>query len=146
MAKIKTVKTISAPVDKVFRTVSEIENFSKAVPHIIKIEMLSDVKTGIGATFRETRIMKGREASTTMQITEYEENRHVRFISDEGGTIWDSVFTTHPHDQGATLTLEMEARPHKLMARLVTPMVMGMVRKAVEDDMDAVKIYCEKDA
>ena len=43
--------------------------------------------------FRETRVMKGREASTVLEVTEYESPRRIRLVSDEGGTIWDTVFT-----------------------------------------------------
>ncbi|MGK7312992.1 MAG: SRPBCC family protein [Candidatus Longimicrobiales bacterium M2_2A_002] len=41
------------------------------------------------------------------------------------------------------LSLVMEARPHRLLARITTPLMAGMLRKALEKDMDAVKAYCE---
>ncbi len=41
------------------------------------------------------------------------------------------------------LTLEMEDRPYKLAARLMNPMIRGMIRKAIVGDMEAVKRFCE---
>jgi hypothetical protein len=38
----------------------------------------------------------------------------------------------------------MDARPYKLMARVMNTLIGGMVKKAVEKDMDSVKAYCEK--
>ena len=96
--------------------------------------------------FRETRRMKNSEGSTELECTEYVSNEKVRFVADQGGVIWDSVFFTTPVDGGTELILEMDARPYKLMPRLMLPLVLGMISKAVEADMDAVKSYCERDA
>jgi len=93
--------------------------------------------------FRETRVMKGREASTVLEVTEYESPRRIRLVSDEGGTIWDTVFTVAENESGSTLTMVMDARPHKFLARIMTPLMHRMVAKAIESDMDAVKEYCE---
>ena len=38
----------------------------------------------------------------------------------------------------------MDARPHKLLPKLVVPLMKGLVRKAIEKDMDAVKAHCER--
>ena len=144
MSRVTVTKTINAPLELVFQTVAEIENFSKAIPHIVNIEFLSENKTGIGAKFRETRIMMGKQALTVLEVTEYSENEHIRLVSDEGGTTWDSLFTVKMTVDGATeLTLVMEARPYKTMARILNPITAFMVRKGLVSDMDAVKQYCE---
>lgn len=144
MSRVTVTKTINAPLEFVFHTVAEIENFSKAIPHIVNVEFLSENKTGIGAKFRETRIMMGKEASTVLEVTEYSENERIRLVSDESGTIWDSLFTVRMTVDGATeLTLVMEAKPYKTMARILNPFTAFMVRKGVVSDMDAVKQYCE---
>jgi len=136
-------KSISAPADVVFATVSDITNFSKAVPHITGVEFLSEHKSGKGARFRETREMRGREHSQILEVTEYVENDRVRMVSDAGGTVWDTLFTVSTDGDVTRLDVEMDARPHKLMARLTTPLIRGMVSKAVAQDIDAVKAYCE---
>ena len=63
-------RTIHASIDLVFKTVSDINNFSKAVPHIVSAEILSDTKSGVGTRFRETRLMNGKEATTVLDVTE----------------------------------------------------------------------------
>ncbi len=140
-----TVSTeIQASAEDVFKTVSEIENFSKAVPHIVNVEFLSDIKSGVGTRFRETRLMKGKEASTELEVTEYQPHDRVRIVSDTHGTVWDTVFTVKPAEEGrVTLTMTMEARAYKLLARLMNPLIKGMIKKAIQDDMAAVKAYCE---
>ena len=133
-------------MDLVFRTVAHIERFSEAVPHILRVEFLSEVKSGVGARFRETRMMMGREASTELGVTEYVENERVRIVSEAGGAVWDTVFTVTPHAQGAELKMKMEAQPRSMSARMTIPLIIGTVRKAVEQDLDAVKAFCERPA
>jgi len=143
MAVKRTTRIINAPVEKVFDAVANIGKFKEVAPHIIKVEILSDVTKGAGMRFKETRSMNGRETATVLECTEYQENERVRMVADQGGTIWDTVMTTTPSGAGTELAMEMQARPYKLMAKIVTPLIMGMVGKAVESDIDAVQKYCE---
>jgi carbon monoxide dehydrogenase subunit G len=146
MASITVTRVIEAPADVVFRTVADIGHFSQAVPHIVKVEFLSELKSGVGTRFRETRLMNGREASTELEVTEHVENDHVRIVSDAGGAIWDTVFTVSPSGKGTELTMVMDARPQTLAARLAVPLMLRMVKGAVARDMDAVKTFCERPA
>ena len=143
MSRTTVRRTIDAPVDLVFRTVAEIDNFSQAIPHIVDVEFLSDARTGVGSRFRETRLMMGREASTILEVTEYVENERVRLVSDEGGTVWDSVFTVRSVDGKTELTLVMDAKAYTLRSRILVPIMKLMVRMGLVKDMDAVKEYCE---
>jgi uncharacterized membrane protein len=145
MAKKMTVtRTIDAPIERVFQTVADIENFKEAIPHIKNVQFLTERRSGVGTRFAETRLMKGREATTELEVTEYVENEHVRVVADSHGTVWDTVFTVEERDGATELTMVMEARAYKLFAKIMTPLVMGMIKNAVAQDMDAVKEYCER--
>jgi len=142
---------IAAPLEKVFQTIGDIADFSQAVPAIKKIEFLSGVKRGVGTRFRETRMMNGREISTELEVTEFVDNESIRYVSDAGGTIWDTVFTVAPassEESGSgnstVLAMHMDVRPYKLLARGFNFFIRGMVVSGVQADMNAVKIYCEK--
>ncbi|MBT8396811.1 MAG: SRPBCC family protein [Gemmatimonadetes bacterium] len=144
MSQVTVTRHIEAPVQKVFQTVSNIEGFSKAVPHIVEVEFLSETRSGVGARFRETRMMGGRKASTVLEVTEYVENERVRLVSDAGGTIWDSVFSVEREGGGTILKLTMDAKPYKFLQKFLVPLMMkGFMTKALSADMDAVKEYCE---
>ena len=146
MPNVTVTRRIEAPADVVFRTVAHVEQFSQAVPGILRVEFLSEVKSGVGARFRETRMMMGREASTELEVTEYVENERVRIVSEAGGALWDTVFTVAPDGEGTALKMVMDARPQTLSARMTVPLILGTVQKAVEEDMDAVKSFCEHPA
>ena len=145
MTRTTLTRTIGAPADRVFATVADPVNYTKAVPQITKVEFLTDQRTGVGTRFLETREMRGREAATELEVTEYVKNEHIRIVSKAGGTVWDSVFTVTPagDGRGTRLDLVMEARPCRLLARVFVPLTKGIVAKAVAGDMDAVKAYLE---
>ncbi|MCH9006619.1 SRPBCC family protein [candidate division KSB1 bacterium] len=121
MTRTTIIRLIDAPLDKVFKTVSDISQFSQAIPHIIKIEYLSDKKNGVGTRFRETRLMKGKEAVTELEVTEYIENERVRFVADSHGTVWDTVFTVKAKDMQTELTMTMDAKAYQLLPKLINP-------------------------
>lgn len=143
MARITHERTINAPLELVFQAIGSAEEFAKVIPDVVKIEFLSNVHSGVGTKFRETRIMKGKEAATELEVTEYVENERIRLVSDTFGTIWDSVFTVSHEGDATKLTLTMDAEPQSLTAKLSLPMMKGMISKALEQDMDTVKMHCE---
>lgn len=143
MSTITLSKKINAPKELVFKTVADIQNFSKAVPDIINVEFLSDQKYGVGTKFRETRDMNGREVATELEVTELVENAHIRIVSDTMGTVWDSVFTVERKEDGTELTLIMDAKAYKLLPKIINPIMKGFMKKALEKDMVAIRKYCE---
>lgn len=144
MGPVAVSRVIDAPVDRVFSTIADVETFARAVPDIADVEFVSERRSGVGTVFRETRVMRGRHATSELEVTEYVENELIRLVSDEGGTIWDSVFTVAPIGGGGTrLDLVMDARPHTLTARVVNWLTRSIIRRSIEGDMDAVKAYCE---
>jgi uncharacterized protein YndB with AHSA1/START domain len=145
MTTTTVTRTIQASIESVYEAVAHIENFQAICPHITNVEFLSENKTGVGARFTETRQMGKREGKTTLEVTEYVPNERIRLVSDQGGTIWDTVFTTKPSGSGSVeLNMVMEAKAYKFLAKLVNPLLKGMIRRFVEKDLDAVKAHCEK--
>ena len=145
MTRTELSRTIDVPIGVVFETVSDISNFAKAVPHIVNVEFLSEVRAGVGTRFRETRMMGNRRATTDLQVTEFVVNERVRIVSDQGGTVWDTVFSVSATEGGRAtrLTMVMEARPYRFLARLMIPLTKSFVAKAIAADLDAVKAYAE---
>ncbi len=148
MAYVQLVRHIKAPAEKVFDSVAHIRSYAQAVPHIEQVEILSSVQTGVGTRFRETRRMGRKLVSAELEVTEYAPHSRVRIVSDAGGTVWDTVFTirdlpNNSTEDGVELSVEMEARAHRFLAKLMTPLIRGMVARGVTADIDSVKSYCE---
>jgi hypothetical protein len=145
MGKSQVARTIQAPQQLVWDTVSNIDNYSTAIPEIVNVEFLSEQRVGVGTRFRETRQMGKREGQSDLEVTEYSAPDHIRLVSDQGGVIWDTIYTVRDLGEGATeLKLEMDSRPYRLVPKFILPIVLLMIKKFVEKDMDRVKEYCEE--
>lgn len=143
MKTVETTRTITAPLATVFETISDVRNFRKAVPHIINIEFLTEQQHGTGTRFNETRVMNGKEHTVELEVAEFVENESVRMVSVAGGTKWDTTFTVKETQGSVEMKMVMLVEPQNMMAKMMVPMILGMVRKGVEADMDSVKTYCE---
>jgi hypothetical protein len=144
MTQFRFTRTTTAPIDPVFATISNPQNSSKVSEDVVRIEMLSDTTSGVGTLFRETRKMGKREATTDLEITECVDNEHVRFVSDAGGAIWDTIYSVSTVDGRTRMGVVIDARPYKLMTRIMIPFIKGMVGKFMAKDMDAVTAYCDR--
>ncbi|MEM7561087.1 MAG: SRPBCC family protein [Planctomycetota bacterium] len=143
MKTVETTRTITAPLATVFETISDVRNFRKAVPHIINIEFLTEQQQGTGTRFNETRVMNGKEHTVELEVADFVENESVRMVSLAGGTKWDTTFTVRENQGSVEMKMVMLVEPQNMMAKMMVPMILGMVRKGVEADMDSVKTYCE---
>ncbi|TQV69882.1 SRPBCC family protein [Exilibacterium tricleocarpae] len=143
---VTLIRNIAAPPDVVFNTVADISQYAKAVRQIIRVEFLSETKTGVGTRFRETRMLAGREAATELEVTEFSPNERVRLVADSHGTVWDTVFTVTAQQGQTELIAVMEGRAYRLLPKVMNWLIGGMVKKAVAKDMDLVKAYCERAA
>ncbi len=143
MSRTNVSLTIQAPVEMVFDVVSTIDGFVDRCSAITKVEYLTAQRNGVGTRFRETRVVNGRESATELEVTEYVQNDRVRMVADQGGTIWDTVFVVKPTESGTELTLTMDAKAYKFAAKLINPLIKGMVKKFIVQDMEELKAYCE---
>lgn len=141
---IDSLRLVNAPIEKTFETIGSIEEFSRAVPQIKNYEFLSEQTEGLGTKFRETRIMNGKESETVLAIIDFVQNQLVRYLSDAGGTTWDTIFKVEESEKQTSLAMKMDATPNSIAAVFIVPLILGMVSKAVEGDMDSIKDYCEK--
>jgi hypothetical protein len=146
MASLTVVRTIHSPASTVFETIADPRGYAQAIDGVTNLEILPGPASGAGLRFRQSRTLSGRSGTMDFEVTEYVPDARVRIVNETHGTVWDSMFTMEPSAGGTTLRMRMDARPGRLLARLMMPIVMRMIRKAVEGDMDAVKTFSESRA
>ena len=144
MKTISTTRKINASPARVFAVVAHLDEWSDALPHVIKFEFLTEQKSGVGTRFCETRLMGKSEAVTELEVTEYTQDERIRLVGDSHGAEWDTVWTVEADGEGSVLKIDMDARSYKLMAKIMNKLFRGMIAKAVEKDVDLIKAYCEK--
>lgn len=147
--ELRLSKHIAAPVDVVFDIFADITRIEERVEGITKVEILSDVKQGVGTRWRETRIMFGREATEEMEISDFQPNKSYDVVADSHGAHYHSRYTFTEKDGGTQVDMVFSAKAVSLAAKLMTPLAFllkGTTQKALEADMDALKALCEQKA
>ena len=147
MTQVTVARDIAAPAALVFRAVSDVAHLPETNPDILSVEFLGETREGVGTRFCETRKMGKREAVTELEITEYDSPSRVRFVTDSHGTIWDTVFTvTSKGADHCALEIRMDARPHRLLPKIMNPLFKGLFRKGIAGHLDTVARWCEQQA
>ncbi len=55
MGQFTVTRTIGAPVGVVFRAITDVEILPDVVPDVLSTEFLSEIRSGAGTRFHETR-------------------------------------------------------------------------------------------
>ena len=142
MTRITVARRIAAPVAIVFGAIADIEKLPETNPGIVSVEFLSNARRGLGTRFRETRRMQQKELVTELEVTEFTENERARMVADTHGTVWDTVFEVTPSGDHTELRITMDARPHALLPRVMTPFLKGFFKKGIEKHLDSLAEYC----
>ena len=140
--KISVSETIDAPLADVFEFVSNPVLMSKAFPESVKkMEVLSEHETGVGARFRETRLLRGREDVIEIETVEHVENERVLSVADTGGSLWYTGFAVAPGENGTVLTVSMEAQAKSLFVRITNFCMKPWLKKGGAQEMQGIKDY-----
>ncbi|MCY4259096.1 MAG: SRPBCC family protein [Rhodobacteraceae bacterium] len=154
MKPVEISRTVAATAQAVFDVVANGRNYGRAIPEIDTVEFLTENETGVGAQFRETRHFSGIQAlfakvfglsATKSEVTDFEDGRMVRLLTEEAGALWHTTFTVTPNESDDEARLDMHVRiePISLMGKLVTPFIRPAAVKGITADVEAVKAYVE---
>ncbi|HBS28589.1 MAG TPA: hypothetical protein DEB06_03860 [Phycisphaerales bacterium] len=146
MAKFEFSTQINAPVDRVFEVFTDLRRATERIPAIKKLEVLTEGPIGKGTRFRETRVMFGKEATETMEFTEFQPGKRCAIGADSCGSRFETAFSFRPEGNGTFVEQITTCTPRTLMAKLMMPLGMllaGPMKKAMRADLDALKHAAE---
>jgi hypothetical protein len=139
-------KQINAPPDRVFQLASSFATMPEHIPTIKRVEMLTNGPVGVGTKFNETRIMFGKEATETMEVTAFDPPRSYSIGCNSCGCIYDSRFDVIPNAGGSKVTLTFNATAVSFFAKLMKPLTKlfaGIMRKCFDSELEAIKKAAE---
>ena len=149
MATVQVSTKISAEPQRVFELITDFEHAADRINGIDKIEVLTDGPVGVGTKFRETRTMFGREATETMEITEFEPGRSYKTFAENCGCEYVSGFTVNPAEGGCEVVMDFRSTPQTFLAKILSVMMAPMMKtlvKCVQDDLSDLKKFAESEA
>lgn len=146
MAAVTVKKRIAAEPARVFAALADLRGAPGRLQGIKKLEVLTDGPIGKGTRFRETRVMFGREATETMEITAFDPPRAYTVSCENHGCAYLTHIRCTPAGNGTEVEMEFSARPTGLIAKLMAPLavlMMGSIRTCLEKDLEDIRVHVE---
>lgn len=147
MSTLTLSKRINAEPSRVFEVGTDVGSFAGVVPSIKRIEVLTPGPVGKGTRFRETRVMFGKEATETLEFTEFTPPTGYTIGCTSCGVEYATRFDLRGSGGGTDLTMTMSCRPVTLFAKIIGPltglMMRGTMKKMLEADLECLKKAAE---
>lgn len=123
---------IAAPPERVFAVASDFANAPKAIPAILRVEMLTPGPVRPGARFRETRKMFGKEASEEMTVAELEPPRRYLLTAESHGCRYRTEFRFEPVAAGTEVVMTFRGEPLTALAKVMTIVMKPMFKSVAK--------------
>lgn len=146
MPSFTLTQDIAAPVSAVYTVFTDLAGAGQRIQAIKKIEVLTPGPFAVGTKFRETRVMFGREAVETMEITAVEPGKSYTVAAHSCGALFETTFRFEPKGQGTLVTMDFASKAESFFAKLFAPLaslMMGTMKKCMEQDMTDLKTCIE---
>ena len=114
---------INRPPAEVFTFISDLCNEPRYVPNVLETEKISDGPVAVGSKYREvTRVMFGRKAVATYEVTQYDPPSTFAFRGTSGRSKFRGRWVIEATDDGSLARFTAEAQlawPTKYLERFV---------------------------
>lgn len=133
---------ISRPPREVFAVISDPRQATGFLDNITSSVKLTEGPIGVGTTFRETRVVHGKESSADLLITEHEPDSLVGVSTEAEGITVTYHYHLDPVGDGTRLEWSCELEAGGLR-RMMLPMVATIMKKEDGDHLQRLKTYIE---
>ena len=140
MAVIKRTQVIDKPVEQVFETVVDVENFPKWNPTTPSARKLSPGQIGEGTQFE--LVIRGF-GKVLQELREFEKNKRVRIVPSMSLMSGGHRFVFTAHGASTRIDHELEMTP-KGWFKIFSPLMGTMGKKNLRDTANALQRYLER--
>lgn len=149
MTQVLIETRFAAPVARTFDVLTDLRNAEARISGLESLEVLTDGPIGVGTRFTEVRILMGKRATETMEITKFEPGKGYTVEAESCGSHYTSTFVFAPDGDGSRVSMKFVAKPLTFMAKVMTPMMFmmkGFMRKCMSKDMEDLRVVIEGNA
>lgn len=114
------------------------ENASKIIDSVVSMDKLTEGPVGVGTRYRETRLMKGKEQQTELEIAAFEPGRKYAMKNVTEGITTTYHYHFHPDSGGTRVELICEIEGNGLK-KLILPVVASILKKEDGDHLERLK-------
>lgn len=138
MATVAVSNEIAAPIDRVFRTFTDIEHGPDHVSGIKKLEMMTPGPVRVGTRWLETREVMGRLDTAEMEITAFERDRMYTITHHKAGVRMDTTFWFESSGDRTKVTVDFNLDSAGLPPGFLAPLgwaIAGKVESVLNHDL-----------
>ncbi len=140
--------TIDAPIEKVFKTFTNLDILELNLKGIQELDILQGpAQMEVGTRWKETRLMFGKIATEEMWVTKIENNKNCIIEAESHGTHYTSNYIFVSKDRGTLLKQSFEGEPLTLPAKIMSPIALLMKKsltRMLYQDMLELKTAIEE--
>jgi uncharacterized membrane protein len=139
VVKAEQQVVISRPVEDVFAFTAGnyFANCAQWSADVVEIQPTSQGPMGVGATAREVRKIQGKPVEHTTEITEYQPNSRMSFVSRSADQKANGVLDFDAADGGTRVKFSLEVEGG--FPKLAAPLVGRTMKKSLETDLNNLK-------
>jgi uncharacterized protein YndB with AHSA1/START domain len=148
MQRFQQETVINRPVEEVFDFVTNARNEPRYNPRILSAEQTTSGPIERGTHFVLVSKAMGRRMSVEYEVTAYERPRRLRSRTIRGLPFMDveSTETFEPFGGGTRMRWVWEVKPRGAAGRLMTPVLVRMLRRRLERAFANIKRVLEGEA
>lgn len=141
-------ETIAAPPATVWAELTDIPNWPRWLPNLVKMEVLAESTFSVGMRFRETRKMFGRDATELFEVTiaqpihSFELHVDGREGSSRRGS-YRFIYRLEPVAVGTCLHLDVRIEDMGWFFKHIARIFTGGFRRVLAADLAAFKRHVE---
>lgn len=135
---------ISKPVDEVFSYAANMDNSMKIMQNVVAIEKLTEGPVQVGAKFKETREIRGRQASSIIEFIEFLPNERYVVQSEANGLKVIYHYDFKPTvDGGTKVHFQGDIHTTGIVMKLTKPIIRKILKKEDGDHLSQLKKLLE---
>ncbi len=144
MPDIQDSVIISKPVEEVFAFASDMDNSTKIMENVVAIEKLTEGPLQVGSKFKETREIRGRQASSIIEFTEYVPSERYVVKSEANGLKVVYHYDFKPTVEGGTkVKFQGDIYTSGIIMKLTKPIIRKILKKEDGDHLNQLKRLME---
>ncbi|WP_110114871.1 SRPBCC family protein [Bacillus sp. CGMCC 1.16541] len=130
---------VDVPLEEAFAFASNVENATKVMKHILKVEKLTEGPTGVGTTYKETRAIRGREASAVITFIDFVPNERYSVQSEVQGLETIYHYTFKREGDRTHIRFSCDINASTLTMKFIKPMFTKIIKKEDGNHLQEMK-------
>jgi hypothetical protein len=139
MIATEVTRRIAAPLDVVWSTITDVGRYPERVRSYVHVEYLTPERSGVGASWRQTRTVFGREHSQQLRIVGWEPPGYLKTAARESGAVYTTRYRLTDANGSTEVTVLFEVSATNVIGaiiqRLLGARLLGSTREAMERDL-----------